>query len=165
MVKAYLGIGSNIGERISYIENAISEINKISGIKITKISSVYETEPWGEIKQDDFLNCVIEIEADIEPEGLLKKLKSIEKKLGRNKTAKWSEREIDIDLLFYGNEILLNEFLKIPHLQIEKRKFVLIPMAEIASDFIHPVLKKSVKELLAETTDDLKVIKYQTSKV
>lgn len=164
MPKSYLGLGSNIGDRISFIENALSEINKIPDTEISNESSLYETEPWGEIRQDDFLNSVIEINTKLDPERLLKELKNIENKLGRNKTAKWSEREIDIDLLFYGNEIIENEYMNVPHLQIEKRKFVLLPMAEIAGNFIHPVLKKSITELLNETTDELKVIKYQTNR-
>jgi 2-amino-4-hydroxy-6-hydroxymethyldihydropteridine diphosphokinase len=164
MPKSYLGLGSNIGDRISFIENALTEISKIPDTKVVKMSSVYETEPWGEIRQDDFLNSVIEIDTKLDAAILLKELKEIEKKLGRNKTAKWSEREIDIDLLFYGNEIIENDVMNVPHLQIENRRFVLFPMAEIAPDFIHPVLKKSISELLKETTDELNVIKFQTVK-
>lgn len=164
MPKSYLGLGSNIGDRISFIENALTEISKIPDTKVVKMSSVYETEPWGEIRQDDFLNSVIEIDTKLDAAILLKELKEIEKKLGRNKTAKWSEREIDIDLLFYGIEIIENDVMNVPHLQIENRRFVLFPMAEIAPDFIHPVLKKSISELLKETTDELNVIKFQTVK-
>lgn len=164
MPKSYLGLGSNIGDRISYIENALTEISKIPDTKVVKMSSVFETEPWGEIRQDDFLNSVIEIDTKLDAENLLKELKDIEKRLGRNKTAKWSEREIDIDLLFYGNEIIENGVMNVPHLQIENRRFVLLPMAEIAGNFVHPVLKKSISELLKETSDELNVIKFQTVK-
>lgn len=164
MPKSYLGLGSNIGDRISFIEKAYREINNIQDTKIINKSSLYETEPWGEIKQDDFLNSVTEIDTNLDSASLLKELKNIEKKIGRNKTNKWAEREIDIDLLFYGNEIIENEFMNVPHLQIENRKFVLLPMSEIAPDFIHPVLKKSIAVLLNETPDKLSVIKFQTSK-
>ena len=115
--------------------------------------------------QDDFLNSVIEIETDLSAENLLKELKHIEKMSGRINNSRWSEREIDIDLLFYGNEVLVNETINVPHRQIENRKFVLIPLAEIAPEFIHPVFKKTISELLEHTTDKLNVVRYQTSKV
>lgn len=161
----YLGLGSNKGERIHYIESALLEISKIKDTKIICSSSVYETEPWGNIKQDDFLNSVAEIYTSLDAENLLKALKSIEKKLGRTENKKWFEREIDIDLLFYGKELINNESMNVPHPQIENRKFVLIPMNEIASNFIHPLLNKTISALLKDTKDDLKVIKYQTSRV
>lgn len=160
MATAYLGLGSNKGERISYIKDALSEIGKIKNTKIVRSSSVYETEPWGIKEQEDYLNSAVEIETELEAVSLLKELKSIEKRIGRTGNVKWSEREIDIDLLFYGNEIIENDFMNVPHKQIENRKFVLIPMHEIAPDFIHPVLKKDMSELLKNTADKLKVKKY-----
>lgn len=165
MVTAYLGLGSNIGERISFIENAISEIEKIKDTAVKNLSSVYETEPWGKVSQDDFLNRVIEIETLLDAKKLLPELKRIEKNLGRTENEKWSEREIDIDLLFYGSEVIDNEIMKVPHQQIENRLFVLIPMNEIAPGFIHPVLKKTISELLKNSNDKLNVVKYQLSKV
>lgn len=165
MSAAFLGLGSNIGERISYIEKALEEIQKIPGTQILALSSIYETEPWGEITQEDFLNSVVEIDTALSAENLLKELKNIEKNLGRTENKKWSEREIDIDLLFYGNEIIEKDFMQVPHSQIEKRKFVLVPMNEIAPGFVHPVLNKTISALLSETTDDLNVRKYQIRKV
>ncbi len=165
MPKSFLGLGSNIGERIAYIEKAVEEICRIPNVKLISASSVYETEPWGMQNQDDFLNSVIEIETDLSAENLLKELKHIEKKSGRISNSRWSEREIDIDLLFYGSEVLVNEYLNVPHRQIENRKFVLIPLAEIAPEFVHPVFNKTINELLENTTDKLNVVRYKTSKV
>lgn len=165
MKNVFLGLGSNLGERIQFIENAIKEIKNIEGTSVIKSSLIYDTEPWGNINQDNYLNSVLEIETDLQAEELLIQLKLIEKKTGRSENKRWLEREIDIDILFYGNEIIENDFVKIPHIQIEKRKFVLIPMAEIAPEFIHPELKKSVSRLLKETEDNLKVNVYQTVKI
>ncbi|MDQ3021420.1 MAG: 2-amino-4-hydroxy-6-hydroxymethyldihydropteridine diphosphokinase [Bacteroidota bacterium] len=165
MVTAYLGLGSNVGERISFIENAVLEIGKIKDTVIIKSSAIYETEPWGNIKQDDYLNSVIEIETRLKAEALLMELKNIEKRLGRIDNKRWSEREIDIDLLFYGEEIIENDLIKLPHRQIENRRFVLIPMNEIAQCFIHPVFKKTISQLLNDTKDELNVVRYHPSKI
>ena len=164
MPTAYLGLGSNIGERMNFIRNALSKIEKIRDTSLIKSSSVYETEPWGVSGQDNYLNCAVEIETKLAAEDLLRELKNIEIKLGRQENKKWSEREIDIDLLFYGNEIISKENMKVPHLQIENRKFVLIPLSEIAPQLIHPVFRKNMTELLKETKDELKVVKYEKDK-
>lgn len=164
MPTAYLGLGSNKGERISFIETAITEIAGIEKTKLIRTSSVYETEPWGIKGQGDYLNSAAEIRTDLSAEELLRALKGIESRIGRTVTAKWSEREIDIDLLFYGNDVLNNKTIHVPHAEIENRKFVLIPMNELAPDLIHPVLNRSISELLLETSDDLKVMKYSLIK-
>jgi len=163
MQTVYLGLGSNKGERISYIEKAIEEISGLPETKIFVRSGIYETEPWGNIEQEDYLNSVIGIQTELNAEDLLKELKSIEKLIGRKENKKWSEREIDIDLLFYGNEIIDKDHMKVPHGQIENRRFVLVPMNEIAPGFMHPVFKKSISQLLEDTTDKLKVFKYKLS--
>ncbi len=164
MTKAYLGLGSNKGERISYIESALSEIAKTEKTEVIKCSSVYETEPWGVKNQGDYLNSAAEINTELSAAELLKALKEIENRIGRTVTSRWSEREIDIDLLFYGNEILNNETIHVPHNEIENRKFVLVPMNEIAPELVHPVLKKSISELLSETSDELQVTKFTFTK-
>jgi len=163
MQTVYLGLGSNKGERISYIEKAIEEISGLPETKMFVRSGIYETEPWGNIEQEDYLNSVIGIQTELNAEDLLKELKSIEKLIGRKENKKWSEREIDIDLLFYGNEIIDKDHMKVPHGQIENRRFVLVPMNEIAPGFIHPVFKKSISQLLKDTTDKLKVYIYKLS--
>ncbi len=165
MATAYLGLVSNKGERINYIQKALNEIEKIDGTTIVKASLVYETEPWGNFDQEDYLNSAVKIETNLIAQDLLKELKSIEVKLGRQENKKWSEREIDIDLLFYENEMISGEYINVPHCQIENRKFVLIPLNEIAPDLIHPVFKKNISELLKETKDKLDVRRYQKDKI
>ena len=154
MARVYLGLGSNVGDRYKFITRAIEEIEKIQGVILIGKSSVYETEPWGNKEQNRFLNSVVEVETNLEPLSLFRELKLVEKKLGRVKNTKWAEREIDIDILFYDDDIIRNDTLEIPHHEIEKRRFVLVPLEEIASNLIHPVFNKTISELL-ETTDDI----------
>ncbi len=158
MKKIFLSLSSNLGDKKANIENACVLLEK-NDIKIIKKSALYETEPWGEEEQPWFLNQVVEVATILHPQDLLEKTQDIEKELGRKKRKKWTEREIDIDILFYGKEILHKENLTIPHPFIEDRKFILVPLNEIASDFIHPILKKSMKELLHECNDLLQVEK------
>ena len=157
----FLGLGSNKGDRDKYIEEAIERISEINEVTVTKKAPIYETEPWGVKDQGFFLNTVIQIETTLPADLLHGELKRIEKELGRGSGEKWSEREIDIDLLFYGEENIITENLKIPHHQIENRRFVLVPLADIAPEFIHPVLRKSISMLLADTSDELQVSKYR----
>lgn len=157
----YLGLGSNIGDRKNFIESAVSEISKINNTKVTNSSSLYKTEPWGIKNQDFFLNSVIEIETLLNPEELLNELKRIETELGRKKRIKWFKREIDIDLLFYDDLLITNEYVNIPHPEIQNRKFVLIPFCEINPGYIHPALKKTMKELLNDSKDNSAVIIFK----
>ena len=161
MDKVFIGLGSNLGDRMSYLKDAVKEISKFAVIK--KCSSIYETEPWGYKEQRLFLNCVIEIETKHEPLNLLKEVRKIETGLGRVERKKWTEREIDIDILFYGNLTFENDDVKIPHPEIQNRKFVLEPMSEIEPGFIHPVLKKNIANLFRNTVDNSKVIEYNRS--
>ncbi len=158
MYIAYLGIGSNIEDRISYIKKALVALSKLSKTKITKISSLYETEPYGKKDQPWFINLVVEISTELTADELFKKCKLIETKLGRQKREKWAEREIDIDILLYDDLIISTPELQIPHPDMHNRRFVLIPLSEIAPDVIHPVLKKSVSELLIECKDTTRII-------
>ncbi|HEX2786758.1 MAG TPA: 2-amino-4-hydroxy-6-hydroxymethyldihydropteridine diphosphokinase [Ignavibacteria bacterium] len=160
-MKVFLGLGSNLGNRVEYIERAIEEIGSLKDTKIIKKASLYETEPWGFKEQPDFINSAVEIETMLSAEELFNEVKSIEQKLKRKSKGKWQEREIDIDILFYGNEIIKSERINIPHKEIEKRKFVLIPMYELAPDFVHPVFNETITELLSKSGDALVVKKYE----
>ena len=157
MTKVFLGLGSNIGDRKKYLEEAVEEIQNLHDTRLIQCSSIFETEPWGFSEQDEYLNAVIEIETDIHFSDLIKEVKGIEVKLGRDKTDKWKSRKIDIDILFYGDLVYEEDHLQIPHKQISERNFVLAPMNEIAPDHLHPVSNKKISELFTNTTDELKV--------
>ncbi|MGD0582234.1 MAG: 2-amino-4-hydroxy-6-hydroxymethyldihydropteridine diphosphokinase [Bacteroidales bacterium] len=154
---AYLGLGSNLGDRIGFLKEATRMIGESAG-KIIAVSSVYETEPVEVEKGGDFLNMVVCVGTDLSPSGLLGRILMIESKLGRIRCeTRYSSRTIDIDILFYNNEIIENDSLSIPHPRLHLRKFVLIPINELATGLVHPVLGKSIKELLDECPDTSKV--------
>lgn len=156
MTKVFLGLGSNIGDRRKYLQEAVEEIKKIPQTNVTKLSSIYETEPWGFTEQDEYLNAVAEIETNISFSELLKEVKNIEVRLGRDKADKWKSRKIDIDILFFGDTIHNGENLHIPHKHIEDRNFVLVPLNELEPDFIHPVSKENISDILKKSKDTLK---------
>jgi 2-amino-4-hydroxy-6-hydroxymethyldihydropteridine diphosphokinase len=142
----YLALGSNLGDRQDFLARAIQAL--APEITLIRASHIYQTPPWGFTDQPSFLNQVIETETELEPEALLKKLKQIEKALGRVDTVRYGPRCIDLDILFYGDEVYHSEILDIPHPMIAERAFVLVPMNELAPDFIHPQLNLSISELL-----------------
>ena len=153
MSKIYLSIGSNKGNRYSQIKEALKLIREDLG-EIISISKIYETKSWG-FESEKFLNLCIAIKYELSPDKLLFSINSIEEKIGRKRDSKKvNAREIDIDIIFYSNKIVNQEELIIPHPRLELRNFVLVPLSEIASDFVHPILLKSVKELLECSNDD-----------
>lgn len=161
MAHVYLLIGGNTGNRIKYLKNAVEMISRETG-RVKKTSSIYETEPFGFRDKNQFLNICVLIETDFSPHEVLRSLSEIETQLGRiRKSEKFVSRTIDIDILFYDNIILDDPDLVIPHPEIHKRNFVLIPMAEIAPEYIHPVSGKTISDLLEKSADIHKVSLYQ----
>ena len=158
MNTAYLLIGGNLGNRKENFLKAISFINEECGT-LTRSSSIYETEAWGNTDQPSFLNQVLSIETPLNAKQLMRKILKIEKIMGRVRKEKMGPRVIDIDILFFENEIHDLRFLKIPHPEIQNRRFVLVPLAEIDPGLQHPVLKKSIAQLLEECPDNLEVKK------
>ena len=156
---AYIGIGSNLGTPGKNCTKAIERISADHDIKIISKSSFYQTAPIGNIEQNWFINSAIKIDTQLTPRELLSALLSIESEMGRIRKEKWGPRLIDLDLLFYDNIILNQKGITLPHPEIQKRKFVLIPLHEIAEDLIHPTLKKTIKTLLKESPDDAVVKK------
>ena len=154
----YIIIGGNLGDRLALIKDCKHKIEKEIGI-ISRCSSFYESESWGETGNPTYLNQVLYVESIFSAKEVLEKALEIEKKLGRTRDKKWESRLIDIDILFFNDEIIDEKDLKIPHPHLQNRKFVLAPLNEIASEFVHPILKKSMKELLVECKDNLKVTK------
>ncbi len=148
----YLLIGSNLGDREHNLKIALEHLKEYN-IIISKTSSIHNTSPWGFKDQPDFLNQAIEAFTTLEPYDLLKKLKNIEKQMGRIKSLKYGPRIIDIDIIFYNDLILESEELSIPHPLMHMRDFVLKPLYEIAPDFIHPKLNLSVRDLLINLKD------------
>jgi len=148
---AYIGIGSNLGDKLSQCEKAVSEILRIDRRKLLAKSSLFKTQPVGYTSQDWFVNAVLKIETDLEAPELLRTLKMIESDLGRTETFRWGPRTIDLDILFFDDIEIHTEELRIPHPRIQERQFVLVPLAEIDQNLVHPVLKKTIRALLNDS--------------
>lgn len=155
----FIGLGSNQGEKLKNCEAAIQEILKLEGSTLVSQSSWHYTQPWGKEDQDWFINGVIQVKTGLNPNELLKELKEIELLLSREDNGRWGPRTIDLDILFYDDLIIKSKDLEIPHPRIPERNFVLIPLAEIAPNFIHPVVKKTMRDLLNEVSDRKRVFK------
>jgi 2-amino-4-hydroxy-6-hydroxymethyldihydropteridine diphosphokinase len=163
MKKVFLGLGSNLGDRAKNLDEAKIRIETSIG-KIVAASSVYQTEPWGFKSENDFLNMAICVETNLNPSGLLGRILMIESEMGRIRCEdQLSSREIDIDILLYDNEIVNEAALIIPHPRMHERKFVLVPLCEIGSEVVHPVMNQTIESLLKSCTDSSKVIRYPQS--
>lgn len=164
MAIAYLCLGANSKNRLTTVQQAVSLLSLAENIKLIRASALYETEPWGVKDQNWFLNMVVEIKTDLSAQDLLLKCLSIEKMLGRDRSReqRWGERPVDIDIIFYDNQIINTGILTVPHPRMHERAFVLVPLLELIPDFVHPVLKKSVSELYDELDDVEEVCLYGT---
>lgn len=160
----YLLLGSNLGVREVYIKQAKQLIENELGV-IQSASSLYETAAWGETNQPDFINQVILVNSSYSPRQVLERILAIEKQLDRTRTRKWAARTIDIDILFYNNECLNESDLIIPHPYLHLRNFTLIPLAEIAPHFYHPILGKTMRLLCQEVSNHLSVKKLVTADI
>jgi 2-amino-4-hydroxy-6-hydroxymethyldihydropteridine diphosphokinase len=163
MTQVFIGLGTNLEDRIANISRAVAMFSKYGNIE--SMSSVYETEPEGLEEQPDYLNCVIKAVVEVDAVKLLAILKKIEKEMGRKRGKRNGPRLIDLDLLFYSSQVINMPDLKVPHPRLEERAFVLVPMVEIARGFVHPVLHKSMLQLLTELESASRVDKCPDVKI
>jgi len=159
MVTVYFGLGSNLGDRQYNLDRALDFLPQ--RLRVEKVSSVYDTEPLGNTNQPRFLNRVCQVSTGLEPLALLTLIKGIESKMGRLPHTSNLPRPIDIDILFYGDQVIENPKLVIPHPRLTERAFVLIPLAEIAPDLVHPVTGKTINELMKSAIDVQSVFKWE----
>ena len=154
--EAYISLGSNMGNKKENLEKAISELSQVKDTFVTKKSEIIETEPFGYKEQDDFLNACVGIKTLLPARELLKELLAIEKRMGRERKIKWGPRIIDLDIIFYGKEVIEEDDLIVPHPYMEYREFVLKPLEEIIPNFVHPLLMKRVSTLRKELEENEK---------
>ncbi|MCG1192036.1 2-amino-4-hydroxy-6-hydroxymethyldihydropteridine diphosphokinase [Staphylococcus epidermidis] len=158
MVKAYLGLGSNIGNRELQLNEAIKILHAYQGIQVTQVSHIYETEPVGYTNQPKFLNLCIEIETELNPQSLLKCCLATEQQLHRKREIRWGPRTLDVDILLFDDQIIEQDNLSVPHPRMKERSFVLIPLNDIATNQIEPISNKSIGQLVVT---DNSVKKYK----
>jgi 2-amino-4-hydroxy-6-hydroxymethyldihydropteridine diphosphokinase len=158
MINVFLLLGSNLGERNLFLHRAIEHIEQDIAA-VAKKSAIYETQSWGKTDLPDYLNQVVMLQTELSAQQILEKILNIEIEMGRKREEKWGSRIIDIDILFYGSEIINEPNLTIPHPELHKRRFTLEPLEMLAPDFIHPILNKSILELKNDLKDDLIVKK------
>jgi 2-amino-4-hydroxy-6-hydroxymethyldihydropteridine diphosphokinase len=158
---AYLSLGSNLGARAVNLEMAISRLEELGRVKA--VSSFYETEPVEVTDQPMFLNCAVALETELMPRMLMRAVLDIEREMGRRRTQAKGPRTIDIDILLYGNAVIVTRDLVIPHPRMAERRFVLQPLADLAPDLRHPVTRQTVREMLAALPDTVEVRTWKTS--
>lgn len=149
-VVAYLGLGTNLGDRRDNLRQALALLAAGPGLRLLRCSQVYETEPWGVAEQPHFLNCAAEVAVTLSPEGLLARCKEVEERLGREPGPRWGPRLMDVDILLYGDRTVALPHLEIPHPRLHLRAFALTPLAELAAGAVHPLLGRSIGELARE---------------
>ena len=156
--RAFVGLGSNMGARESFLNRAVAELKKVRETKLVWASSVYETDPVGKTDQPKFLNAAVELETALEPKALFAEAKAIEKRIGRTTSERRGPREIDIDILLYDGLVFQDDEVTVPHAEMDKRKFVLVPLKEIAPDLVHPISGMTMEELVAACKDTGRVV-------
>ncbi len=159
MNDVYLSLGSNQGNRIRWLEQAVKLLQQKCGV-VASVSSYYETKAWGITDQPDFINMCVCLQTELTALDLLVEIHSIETQLGRQRHIKWGPRTLDIDILFYNHDIITVGDLILPHPFLQERMFVLMPLCDIAAGYVHPVLNKTVSQLLAECPDELNIKKF-----
>ncbi len=147
-------MGSNVGDRLSYMLKALELLKSLG--EVLRVSTIYESKAWGVVNQRDFLNCVVKFKTELEPVELLRRLKEIEKLVGRKERERWGPREIDIDILLYEKDILMLSFLVVPHPYLTRRDFVLVPLLELEPQLEHPLYKRPLSEYLKSLDVSLK---------
>jgi 2-amino-4-hydroxy-6-hydroxymethyldihydropteridine diphosphokinase len=152
----YIALGSNVGDRAAWLAHAVEEMNR-AGVRVLRQSALYETEPVGGPPQDWFLNAVVEAETELPPLQLLDTLRGIEQKLGRQRSIPSGPRTLDLDYLLDGESMVHTSALEVPHPRLAERRFVLQPLAELAPDLLHPILHKTISQLLASVKDSSQV--------
>ncbi len=163
MAIVYLSLGSNVGDRIGFVQQTASLLDAVEGISIVRTSAFYETEPWGMKSDNWFVNAVLEVKTSLSPQNLLRECQRIETQLGRKRDGQgYKDRTIDIDILFYGKEIVNTDELVIPHKYVHLRAFTLVPLLELIPNFEHPVLHKTISELHGDLENPEMVFLYGT---
>jgi 2-amino-4-hydroxy-6-hydroxymethyldihydropteridine diphosphokinase len=147
---AYLSLGSNLGDKITQLQQALNCLNHTPGIHVTHVSSIYQTSPLGYVQQPPFYNLVVEIHISLQPDDLLTCIRDIEKKFHRVRQVKWGPRTMDIDIVLYGSQVMQHDHLHVPHPYMKERAFVLVPLFEIAGDITIPGINQTVTELIQQ---------------